>query len=480
VQRGEEKFNTYCGSCHIVPSPQDLPKDLWVKKVLPEMGARLGIYLNGYNPMKDMSEAERTLVSQGGFYPATPILSKEDWDLLYNYVVSQAPLKLPEIEKIPMDTNGIIFKEIRVMLDQKNGALTTYIDYNNKLNSLIIGNAGGVLFTWSQTNGIEEIAISSSAIVGFESRFNAEYLLEMGQMTPTELPSGVITQIESGKKSLIKGQLHRPVYFQIIDLNGDGKEEILISEFGYYNGQLALFRQNEDGKFEKSQLLGIPGIMKTTIEDMNGDGLLDIVAMAAQGDEGMYVLYQKENMTFNQKRILRFSSVYGSSWYELIDFDHDGDKDLITVNGDNADYSYTLKPYHGVRIFLNEGNDKFKQIFFQPLPGATRVVARDFDQDGDIDMGITCFFPDYDNQPEASFVYFENSGEEELSFVYKTIPGSVKGRWLVAEAEDYDKDGDDDIILGSFTYAITSVPAEIMKDWQSENLDILILENQLK
>jgi hypothetical protein len=114
------------------------------------------------------------------------------------------------------------------------------------------------------------------------------------------------------------------------------------------------------------------------------------------------------------------------------------------------------------------------------LPGATRVVARDFDQDGDIDMGVTCFFPDYDNQPEASFVYFENSGEEKLSFEYKTIPSSAKGRWLIAEAMDYDKDGDDDLILGSFTYALTSVPTDIMRDWYSENLDILILENQLK
>ena len=52
---------------------------------------------------------------------------------------------------------------------------------------------------------------------------------------------------------------------------------------------------------------------------------------------------------------MRYQPNYGSSWFEMMDFDGDGDLDLITANGDNADLTYTQKPYHGMRISLNDG-----------------------------------------------------------------------------------------------------------------------------
>ena len=70
--------------------------------------------------------------------------------------------------------------------------------------------------------------------------------------------------------------------------------------------------------------------------------------------------------------MLRFSPVYGTSWFEMIDYDGDGDDDIVTVNGDNADESYVLKPYHGLRIYLNDGNNHFEEKYFYPFYGATR------------------------------------------------------------------------------------------------------------
>src|SRR5690606_25331206 len=108
---------------------------------------------------------------------------------------------------------------------------------------------------------------------------------------------------------------------------------------------------------------------------------------------GIYIWYNQGNGDFSTKHPIRLPPLYGFSWFELFDYDHDGDLDVALVNGDNADFTYTLKPYHGLRLFLNEGDDQFKEVLFYPIYGATRLIARDFDQDGDTDFAVTALFP---------------------------------------------------------------------------------------
>lgn len=53
-------------------------------------------------------------------------------------------------------------------------------------------------------------------------------------------------------------------------------------------------------------------------------------------------------------------------------------------------------------------------------------------------------------------------------------------RWFLLDKGDIDADGDIDIILSAFTYTFTPVPEEFSKQWQENNVDILLLQNQLK
>lgn len=115
---------------------------------------------------------------------------------------------------------------------------------------------------------------------------------------------------------------------------------------------------------------------------------MDIVALFGQGDEGIYTYYNEGQGKFKEVRTLRFPASFGSSFFALYDFNADGHEDILYTCGDNADYSPILKPYHGIRIFTNDGKNNFKQTWFYPLHGAYKALPVDFDRDGDVDLAL--------------------------------------------------------------------------------------------
>ena len=131
-----------------------------------------------------------------------------------------------------------------------------------------------------------------------------------------------------------------------------------------------------------------------------------------------------------------------------------------------------------MRLHINDGNNSFEEKYFYPLIGATRVVSRDFDQDGDFDFGLLSTFPNYKNTEESSFVYLENKNTIAFIFEDFTFKESNFARWLLMYAGDVD--GDEDIILSSFSYVFTPVPDERTNFWNDKSTDLMILKNKLK
>jgi hypothetical protein len=236
-----------------------------------------------------------------------------------------------------------------------------------------------------------------------------------------------------------------------VDLNGDGKLGELVCEFGHLTGALSWYENLGDNHYSRHVLRPIPGAIKAYVQDYNHDGLPDLFVLFAQGEEGIFLFTNRGHGQFDEKEILNFPPSYGSTYFEMDDFNHDGFPDIVYTCGDNADFSVVLKPYHGVYIFLNDGHWNFKQRYFFPINGCYKAMARDFDGDGDLDLAVISFFADYRNQPEEGFVYLENKGD--FDFLPHSLPATQRGRWLTMDVGDLNGDGKPDILLGNFSIA---------------------------
>jgi len=466
----EAKYEKYCGSCHLLPDIENIPKSVWENKVLPEMGARMGHLYNDYNPYTSSME-ENHFTRMSGVYPEKPTISSKDWQLIHDYVLNHAPdtilnipsrsdrhSKLTQFEAKPLD-----FGPLR----QFGGATSIHFDsLNNQL--LTCGLFGNIL----QIGGTQLISRRfNSPIVSIIEKDTFRYVTEIGIMNPSEIARGNIYRISPSSTKMLYRDLHRPVYTLPSDLNDDGTKEILVCEFGNHTGELSMLRQVGE-RYEKQTLVSLPGSIKIEVIDMNHDGKKDIVALFSQGREGIYILYQDEDLQFTQDHAISLGPEYGSSWFELIDYNFDGHKDIVLVNGDNADYSIFLKPYHGIRLFLNDGNNQFEEKWFYPINGATRVMAEDFDGDEDLDFAVLSFFPDLKNNAEEGFVYLENQDSDTFKFKPYTTELAKKGNWLVMEKGDLDNDGDIDLFLGNFPM--------LTKDQTIRSSDITVLELENK
>ncbi|RMG28610.1 MAG: VCBS repeat-containing protein [Bacteroidetes bacterium] len=482
--RGAQLAQTYCSSCHLFPAPHLLPAHLWEENVLPVMGAYLGYPTSLLPPLSELSMEEQYNIERAGVFPATPQLSQRDWKLIQQYIINQAPAQA-EAPAHPLKLQKGLphFREKIIRFPLQGEAMTTYLGFDTLSGNILAADARSYVFELDSSGQIRNSQRTPSPLVDvlMHPNGNSDWLT-IGNIFPNDRKEGIFWQSVQGYGFQARIEnLGRPVDFNHADLNQDGLQDVVICSFGHHTGQLAWYEQLPDGRYATHVLSHKPGAVKTEIADLNGDGLPDILALMGQGDEGVFAYLSQGEGQFEQRALLRFPPVYGSSDMKLTDFDQDGDLDLLYVNGDNADYSYSKKAYHGLRIFTNEGQLRFSEAFFAPVFGATRLETADFDLDGDTDIALVAFFPDFEQEPLASFVYFQNisTPSSPWQFEHFGLHQARAGRWLVLNAHDYDRDGDTDLLLGSFTLARVPVPESLRKNWQQQPANLLLLENEL-
>ena len=264
------------------------------------------------------------------------------------------------------------------------------------------------------------------------------------------------------------------------DLDGDGDSDLIITGItlpGSGSKPMLAVLRNDSG----STLIPVSTDLPNTrgpvvVADFDNDGRPDVLICNPSAKHPGQVWLNRGDFVFQASHlILPSTNVVAAG---ALDFNGDGHPDFLVTNGDNGEFSSPSKRYHGVRIYLAQAGGGWKEAYFFPLFGAYQAVVRDFDGDGDPDIGAISFFPDYQRAPRGSFVFLSNEGAGR--FQASTFAESATGRWLALDAGDFDGDGDEDLLLGSYIKGPTPVPSVLMEAWDEADRPLILLENMRK
>ncbi|MCX6213315.1 VCBS repeat-containing protein [Spirosoma sp.] len=467
---GERLAQQYCGNCHLPVSPNALDKETWHKRVLPAMALKLGL---------------EVWQKTNYYFPPSASIKQTDWIKLQNYYESLAPEKpIKASPPIPLVSDWSIFRLHKPAEIKSEITTTTMVTFDSASHQIYTSNeASAGLYRWNVN--LKPTLVRTLPSPAVQARFLPDangtqraLLTCIGTMLAVDQPKGEILDLTLNKTQettpvVLASQLPRPIDTTPGDFNKDGLTDYIVCGFGHEAGALYWLKQRPDHQFDKIAIKEVAGATQVIPGDFNNDGWLDFMALFAHADEGIWLFTNDQKGSFTEQNVLRFPPVYGSTSFQLVDFNKDGKLDILYTCGDNSDYSRILKRFHGVYIFTNQGNFRYKQTWFYPVNGCTKAIAKDFDLDGDLDIASIAFFGDLKNNPAETFIYFEQN--KPLVFTPHAVPISSYGRWICIDANDWDHDGDTDIVLGNFSMGFLN-EVKFTPTWNSY-LPLVVLEN---
>ncbi len=187
---------------------------------------------------------------------------------------------------------------------------------------------------------------------------------------------------------------------------------------------------------------------KLTTGDVNADGLEDFYIGGAANQAGVLYL-QTKNGSFSKTQNTSFSTDQQYEDIGSLFFDMDGDKDLdlYVVSGSN-EFEKDTEMYQD-RLYKNDGNGNFSRVQLPVITSSGSCVsAGDIDGDGDLDLfvGGRVVPQKYPTNPQSYILL-----NEEGLFVNATskIASALQQVGMVTAADwnDYDGDGDQDLII---------------------------------
>jgi len=238
----------------------------------------------------------------------------------------------------------------------------------------------------------------------------------------------------------------------VADINRDGLDDLFIT--GGKAQPSALFIQDEDGSFRRVQEdLFLPDALSEDVSqvffDANGDSWPDLLLVSAgnefqNGPRLRPRLYRNQQGVF-VKDTSQFQEVeLNASKVGVHDIDRDGDLDVLIASDQTPlQFGSSAKQL----VFLNNGAGNFSLVendavkAFTTLASVKDFLWADVDNDGEQDLIAAGYWSPLTvlKNKNGILTPMEHNGMERSS-----------GWWNVIVANDFDKDGDIDLLAGNW------------------------------
>lgn len=236
------------------------------------------------------------------------------------------------------------------------------------------------------------------------------------------------------------------------DLNGDGKMDLVLAQFGYDQGSVSWLERKGKWEFERHVLLDLSGAINVCVADFSGSGHPDVAAVISQQWEEIYLFQNDGRAHFTTRRLWGSTNEdYGSSGISVCDLNRDGRPDIVYSNGDGFGPAATPgpRPWHGLQWLENKGDGNFRYHRVGDLPGAYSPIGIDLDGDGAMDIVAVAAYADWSNQNRevVSLMWFRNDGQ--MNFEPHILARAPKDQ-LTLGAGDFDGHGRPVLVTGGF------------------------------
>lgn len=186
------------------------------------------------------------------------------------------------------------------------------------------------------------------------------------------------------------------------------------------------------------------------VGDVNSDGLDDLYLGGSAG-QAKQLFIQQKNGKFTESKQIDFGMDVTTENTDALffDADKDNDLDLFIVTGSN-EFEENAPELHDL-LYINDGKGNFKRDVRFPsiFENGSCVAAADFDKDGDQDLfvGSRMISGKYGMNPSSNF--YINDGTGEFKNQSRRFMAEINELGMVTDAEwsDIDKDGYIDLIV---------------------------------
>jgi hypothetical protein len=460
-QGDEQQARAVCGTCHAFPTPDILPRDAWRDELIRMMFIRE----NRLPPIGRPEVVNRTVQLPPDMAQVLP------------FYTSRAPEHLPAPEPWP-DPGGSPVRFTRHALTMpempntpavSNLALVT-LGTDKRLQLLGTDMRQGLVFAGQPGRADGAVTILASiphpshvTLTDVDKDGLQDLLVaDLGQFFPGDHHDGAVIWL----RGLGKGKFGafwldgwpRVADAEAADFNGDGRIDLAVAAFGWRKtGQVAILENKTTSPsqpaFTNHTIDPRTGAIHIIPVDLNHDGKMDFVTLLAQEHETVVAYINKGtgDFTFDQRVVYAAPHPnWGSSGIQLVDFDKDGDLDVLLTHGDTFDDGI-VKPYHGIQWLENTGSYPFVEHTIAAMPGVQRALAVDMDGDGDLDI-VACALlangSDIDEKTLPALVWLDQT--KPGVFVRHTIEMGFP-RHATLDVGDVDENGHPDIVVGNFT-----------------------------